>query len=303
MVPAADSLKLAGELLMNMTMLKQAINKSFSQQAPSYALHADAQKRSADLLAQFIRERMSDLPRGEILEIGCGTGIFTTHLLSLFGEENIAVSDASAAMLRQCEEAIAPVPARVKLLTLDAENAAVGTTNYSLIVSSFSLQWMSDFFAALQHLLAQLKPDGELIFSIPLNGSFREWREQCAQTGIPFTANRLPDRIELTDWCRRQALTLDWEQHPVVCKYNSSLEFFRSLKRVGASVNTNGDLLKPNQLRELIRTWDEANQICSGSASASASGSASSSDSGSDADRIAITYQVLCARISRRYDR
>lgn len=287
MVLAANSLKFDGEMLMNMTILKQAINKSFSQQAPSYGRHADVQKKSADLLAQFISTRMASIPPGKILEIGCGTGLFTNHLLSLFTQENIIVSDASEAMLHQCEEAIAPVPARVKMLTLDVEDKAASITNTALIVSSFTLQWMCDFYATLEHLLSQLRPDGELIFSIPVNGSFHEWREQCARTGIPFTANRLPARSTLTDWCREQSLTLEWEEHPVVCNYNSSLEFFRSLKGVGAAVNINGDLLKASQLRELIRSWDRANQ----------------SGSGADSHLIKVTYQVLCARISRGYER
>ncbi len=261
--------------LKDTSMLKEAIVKSFSQQAQTYAEHANVQAKSARILAQFLNTNIEKLAEGAILELGCGTGIFTEQLLQIFPTRYLTLSDVSNSMLAQCQTNLFVPSERVELLTLDAEELTLSHT-YALIAASFSLQWVSDFYGTINRLLTSLKPGGELVFSIPTAGTFREWEQQCTRIGVPFTANLLPKKEELIDWCGRHELSLNWEQHSIACNYESALEFFRSVKGVGAAVNTRGLALSPAQLRRLISSWDKHS-----------------------ANEVQVTYIVLCARITR----
>lgn len=302
-------------------LLKNAIKKSFSQHAGTYARHAEVQAASAEHLAQFIAGAKSSqkIPAGSVLEIGCGTGLFTKHLLSLFADRVIVASDVSQSMLDQCRLTLASTnlsavqssaqsesksssqsesetftqsesepssqsesesdAKHLKFSLLDADECE-SQERYALVAASFSLQWVTDFLRTLDALINHLKPDGQLVFSVPLNSSFAEWREQCLRARVPFTGNNLPDRTELIDWCRENSLTLEWQQQPITCSYSCPIEFFRSLKSVGAATNTSGVTLTPRELRRLIHVWNAASN-----------------------KEVRVTYDVLCARITRGYDK
>jgi malonyl-CoA O-methyltransferase len=278
-------------------LLKDAINKSFSRHAGTYARHAEVQATSAEHLAQFISSANSTrrIPAGSVLEIGCGTGLFTKHLLSLFADRVVVASDVSQSMLDQCRLMLASTnPSalqssaqsesksslqRLKFSLLDADNCE-SQERYALVAASFSLQWVTNFLGTLDALINHLKPDGQLVFSVPLNSSFSEWREQCVRARVPFTGNNLPDRTELVDWCRENSLTLEWQQQPITCSYSCPIEFFRSLKSVGAATNTSGVTLTQKELRRLIHAWNAASN-----------------------KEVLVTYDVLCARITRGYDK
>ncbi|MBS1953488.1 MAG: methyltransferase domain-containing protein [Cyanobacteria bacterium SZAS-4] len=262
---------------MNTTLIKEAINKSFSQQASMYDAHAKVQVSSAQALADFLRTDADKIPQGPILELGCGTGIFTMHLLDLFPERVLTVSDVSQSMLARCQLLLSPVRERILFSLIDAEEVA--EKEIALIAASFSLQWVTDFYATIGRLLETLKPDGQLVFSIPIAGSFSEWREQCSRTGVPFSANTLPEKSHLIEWCALKSLKLEWIKQPIVCQYDSALDFFKSLKGVGASVNTSGVRLTTSQLRRLVEEWDSNSNR-----------------------KIVVTYNVLCGRITRGYD-
>ncbi|HEY9731681.1 MAG TPA: methyltransferase domain-containing protein [Drouetiella sp.] len=264
---------------MNSMLLKEAINKSFSRQAGTYTRHADVQARSAAYLAQFISGSSQKLPPGSVLEIGCGTGLFTKHLLSMFSDRVVVASDVSESMLAQCQALASNSSTQLKFSLLDADNCQ-SDERYALITASFSLQWVTNILATVEKLLDHLKPDGQLIFTVPLNSSFGEWRRQCAAAGVPFTGNNLPDKNELVDWCKENSLTVEWQQQPIVCYYSDPIEFFRSLKGAGAATSTRGITLTQKELRRLIQVWKETSK-----------------------NDVQVTYDVLCARITRGYDK
>ena len=53
------------------------IAESFSARAESYELHAGLQRAVAGELARFLPE----LEQPHVLELGCGTGLFSRHLV------------------------------------------------------------------------------------------------------------------------------------------------------------------------------------------------------------------------------
>ena len=77
---------------------------SFGARAASYELHAEMQRAIAARLAGFL----PDVARPRVLELGCGTGLFSRHLITRYPDGRFTFSDLTPAMLEQCRQALAP---------------------------------------------------------------------------------------------------------------------------------------------------------------------------------------------------
>ena len=75
----------------------------FDARARSYERHAGLQRAVADQLARLLPERKS--PR--VLELGCGTGLFSRHLLARYPEGRFVLTDAAPAMIAECRRNLA----------------------------------------------------------------------------------------------------------------------------------------------------------------------------------------------------
>ncbi len=76
----------------------------FGARAASYELHAELQRAVADKLARFL----PDLERPRVLELGCGTGLFSRHLVGRYPEGSFVLTDAAPAMIAECRRNLAP---------------------------------------------------------------------------------------------------------------------------------------------------------------------------------------------------
>lgn len=201
-----------------------------------------------------------EIPPGPIIELGCGTGIFSAHLDNQLETRDITFSDASEPMVELCK--------RKRLLTSPPpgpglRNFAVATPgdllprSYSLIASSFMLQWLPDLSKALHCLLDCLVPGGMLLFSMPGRESFPEWRDVCARGGLIYTGNRLPDILDLVDTGSSRDCQFRVFSRPHAVEYRDSAEFFRSLRLSGSRTATGRTSTLAN-LRGIIKSWNQS---------------------------------------------
>ena len=72
-----------------------AVTAAFDASAPSYEAHAGVQRDVAARLARLL----PDLARPRVLELGCGTGLFSRHLVARYPEGRFVLTDAAPAML------------------------------------------------------------------------------------------------------------------------------------------------------------------------------------------------------------
>ena len=70
----------------------------FGARANDYERHADLQRSIADRLALLLPPL--DAPR--VLELGCGTGLLSRHLLAQYPDGNFVFTDLAKTMLEQC---------------------------------------------------------------------------------------------------------------------------------------------------------------------------------------------------------
>ncbi|MCR5535816.1 MAG: malonyl-ACP O-methyltransferase BioC [Succinivibrio sp.] len=158
----------------------KALNRSFSLAAATYTEAASMQARMAGILAQRIPVYAEAKPV-KVLELGCGTGLFTSCLLEKLAHTRLTLclNDLSAPMLRQCLKTV-PEGLECETRCGDLRQIELGS-DYDLIASNCVLQWIDPLQETLKRLALSLKDGGVLLFS---DFGVRHFEEIKALTGI-----------------------------------------------------------------------------------------------------------------------
>jgi malonyl-CoA O-methyltransferase len=209
----------------------------FGARAESYERHAGLQRAVADHLARLLPER--DSPN--VLELGCGTGLLSRHLLARYPEGRFVLSDAAPAMIAECRRNLAAGDqSRISFEVMDAGEAG-GHAELDLIVSSMTLHWLANPVASLERLRRLLAPDGVLLYATLGPDSFAEWRAVLAREGLP---SGLAEIVPLPGVVEEERLVPDAD----------ALAFLERMKAVGGLTPREGYTpLSPGALRRAIR--------------------------------------------------
>jgi malonyl-CoA O-methyltransferase len=212
----------------------------FGARATSYELHAGLQRAIADKLADFLPK----LARPRVLELGCGTGLFSRHLVKRYPEGYFILTDVAPEMIAECRRNLAPLgPAQISFEVMDAGEAG-GHAGLDLIVSSMTLHWLPDPVASLERLSRFLAPGGILLYATLGPESFAEWRSTLAAEGLPSGLVSLP---ALPGVVGEERLMPDAD----------ALSFLRRIKAVGGLTPQEGYVpLSSGSLRRAIRAAD-----------------------------------------------
>ena len=212
----------------------------FGARAASYELHAGLQRAVADKLSAFLPER----ERPRVLELGCGTGLFSRHLVKRYLGGHFVLTDVAPAMIAECRRNLAPLgPAQISFEVMDAGEAG-GHAELDLIVSSMTLHWLPDPCASLKRLKRFLAPDGILLYATLGPESFAEWRATLAGERLPSGLVDLPALPGIVD---EQRVVPDAD----------AISFLRRIKTVGGLTPRDGYVpLSPGALRRAIRAAD-----------------------------------------------
>jgi malonyl-CoA O-methyltransferase len=194
----------------------------------------------ADKLARFLPAL--DSPR--VLELGCGTGLFSRHLIERYPDGSFVLTDVAPAMIAQCRRNLAPTgKAHISFQVMDAGEAG-GHADLDLIVSSMTLHWLADPVASLERLKQFLAPEGLLLYATLGPDSFAEWRAVLAGQNLP---SGLADISPLPGVVEEERLVPDAD----------ALAFLRRMKAVGGLTPKEGYTpLAPGALRRAIHATD-----------------------------------------------
>jgi malonyl-CoA O-methyltransferase len=212
----------------------------FGARASSYELDAGLQRAVADKLACFLPA----LDRPRVLELGCGTGLFSRHLVKLYPHGHFVLTDVAPAMIAECRRNVAGLgPAHISFEVMDAGEAG-GYAGLDLIVSSMTLHWLPDPVASLERLSRLLVPNGVLLYATLGPESFAEWRATLAGEGLPSGIVEIP---RLPGILEEERLVPDAD----------ALSFLRRIKAVGGLTPKEGYApLSPGALRRAIHAAD-----------------------------------------------
>jgi malonyl-CoA O-methyltransferase len=218
-----------------------AVAQSFGARAESYEDHADLQRAVADRLAALL----PPLAAPRVLELGCGTGLFSRHLLARYPDGDFLLTDLAPSMLEQCRRNLAPEPEQ--RVSFDVMDAARPSTDgrFDLIAASMTLHWLADPATTVEALRGRLAPGGMLLYAAIGRHSFRQWREVLQEQGLPSGVLEIPDLPSIVD-----------EERIVTDK--DTLGFLRRMRAVGGLTPREGYAsLSPGQLRRAIRGADK----------------------------------------------
>ena len=227
---------------------------SFGAASSTYDLHSTVQQQAAEHLATKLQNIKAQIPAGPVLEVACGTGIFTKHITEILPGRDFVITDISQAMVRECKANIAIT---ANYATLDAEQI-IEENKYALVVCAFAAQWFHNIEGTFDRLLNALIPGGYLLFSVPTDESFPEWKKVCQELGVDFSGNPLPKANIIESFCKSRNITADLQLLKIESRYSCSLEFFKGLKGLGAAVRVTNEsnTPAPTSLLSIIHQWD-----------------------------------------------
>lgn len=193
-----------------------------------------------------------------IFEFGCGTGFVTDELIERALSAEILATDVSVGMIEFAQKRIQNP--RVSFRQLNILDFEV-TSQYDLIVSGATLQWVSPLSLVFNKFHRGLKDDGLLLCSVMTEGTYRELHQLRAELfphllvrrALP-TAEYLQGELQAADFKVISERKIARESH-----YSSALDFIRALRCFGL---TSGELsagprtLTRGELAELIAEYD-----------------------------------------------
>jgi 2-polyprenyl-3-methyl-5-hydroxy-6-metoxy-1,4-benzoquinol methylase len=147
-------------------MTKDSQFIAYQQNAGVYDAENDHRKRTFEKKVSLITEMMTYSPRKfrkTILEVGCGTGIFTDRLAEILPNASITASDAYPAMLEFARDRLGHRP-NVRVVQYDAEEVLSVDHRFDIICGVDLIHHLDNPVKAMTNWLKCVKPGAELLF-------------------------------------------------------------------------------------------------------------------------------------------
>ena len=223
--------------------IEKNIIKSFSKYAHSYDRYALLQKSMAERLASYLPES----PPSHILELGCGTGVFTRHLLTM-PINKLTLNDISPVMIDTLKSRLT-IPSNTKFIIGNAEKVSLEKSD--LICANAVFQWFLNPMEALIHLKGSLNKTGTILFSTFGPETLMEFRE-TANLGSIITLFSLKQWKTFIKNSGYTLNSIDVEKRKIFSP--STLNLMKNLQQIGAAPIR---IFNAGGLRKLIRNYDQ----------------------------------------------
>ena len=245
---------------------KNALAQQFSAAAESYDVWAKAQ---AEIAARLMQHIPAGLAPSLIVDLGCGTGLLSAHLIERYPAASLVGIDLASGMVNHCcnsfqaegtVTAAAGTGPRARFMLGDVEDRASLVPHAELVASSCVAQWFADMPATVCMWAKSLAPGGAMAFACLLEGSFCEleeaYHEALARSfrGLPLPAPEALPRLFRSCGLRPTLCAED----VVKARYAGARMALRSFQQIGAVFQGQPEhlALGPAALRRLIESYD-----------------------------------------------
>ncbi len=234
-----------------------SVGRRFTAAANTYAARATIQAAVAHSLVRLIPPSEAV---ARILEVGCGTGILTRHMLGGFPNAIIDAIDISEGMIAAASSQFRAAPT----IFWHAADACCfrAIKPYDLIVSNCAMHWVNPLPNGLANLANQLTATGHLAFSLMLNGTLSELHDsrlRVAPDKPPLS--RLPELHEVVSILEACGCAVsDQCDETLIETYISSAEFLRALHELGltgGAVSRAATPLSRGEIQRLVADYQE----------------------------------------------
>jgi 2-polyprenyl-3-methyl-5-hydroxy-6-metoxy-1,4-benzoquinol methylase len=140
---------------------------AYQQNAAAYDVQNLSHSRSLKIKSELICAFLANQRRNggqSILEVGCGTGLFTERIARLLPDASITATDAFPAMLDIARQRLARYE-NVRLAQYDAEAPPAFAEKFDVVCGMDIIHHLDDPVLALKNWVAAVKPGATLIFS------------------------------------------------------------------------------------------------------------------------------------------
>lgn len=172
-----------------------------------------------------------------IADFGCGTGFNTQKLFEKTKPDKLFAIDFSEQSLQEAQKIIFSNPllnSPKKLILIPQDfNQIIFSENYlDLIFSNMAFQWSLDFKLTLDLIFTQLKPQGVLLFSMPIQGTFENIKLSYK--------NNFYDLLQIQDLLKKTGFTLlKISQDSFSYDFKTAYQALKSIKNTGAQTKLN----------------------------------------------------------------
>ncbi|MFH1847829.1 MAG: methyltransferase domain-containing protein [Candidatus Omnitrophota bacterium] len=202
---------------------KKSLKRSFSRYALTYDGASDFQRDAGMFLLKKISE--DGFCCKSALDIGMGTGNITRALAADTGADVLGC-DIAWGMVA----ASRGMGGDITAVQGDAEHLPFAGNSFDMVFSNIAYQWVPDLSRAFCDAARVLKQDGRFYFSILSKGSLPELYSVFKEAG-----DLMPPGNKIYAAVKDSGLKMLWGKRIVIRKYyDTSMDFLRALKQVGA---------------------------------------------------------------------
>lgn len=216
----------------------EKVSRKFGKAAMSYDTHAIAQYSAAIKLADRLMA-MDPAIGGEVLEIGCGTGLFTHEYAPKVNAGSITFVDITATGpfgVASCEEYVV---SDAELWIEKCER------QYDIIVSASAIQWFADIPRFLHMCHERLRPGGVLAISTFTPGNLGEL-DALRPSPLLY-----PKSTDLREWLAAEFEDVRVEEDEIKVEFRSAREVLMHLKHTGVGGSAPGKGLRMADMSHL----------------------------------------------------
>lgn len=241
---------------------KQRVADSFSRAASSYDSVARLQRQVGQKLLDSLPNQLqpsqlqsSQLQSDQVVDLGCGTGYFTTRLADKYTSAGIAGVDLAQGMLTfaRSEHNLAAA-----WLCGDAEDLPLADNSVDLIFSNLALQWCEQLPRLAAEIARVLRPGGQLAFTSLGGKTLCELKQSWAEVDDYVHVNQFLDAEDWRDAFSGSGLNFQhFDIDHCELSYRDLRHLMDELKGIGAH-NVNAGQKKGLTGREQICTLIQA---------------------------------------------
>lgn len=214
---------------------KSLIAARFAAAAPHYNRHAEAQRQIHAELAALLAAHAPSSAR-KVLEIGCGTGLFSRILAAQFPQAQLVLNDLHpdcTAAPSGFQTAFAANGFMPEYRFGDAEHTDFGS-GYDAVCSASALQWLADPAAFLTRAAAMLVSDGLLVFNTFTPANLHQIRALTNQ-GLDY-----PEAAQWQAWLARDYEILSLHSETITLSFDTPRQVLRHLQATGVTATGSG---------------------------------------------------------------
>lgn len=214
---------------MHATINTDRVARAFHRNHATYDQHAIVQREMARALIAPLRD-LCPHRLGQVLELGCGTGLVTRELAEAFDLGACTVNDLVPDLAESAADLLRRGGAGpVACLPGDIEAITEFPAAQSLIVSGATFQWLRDIARFLLRITAHLRPGGLLAFSTFGPENLRELRNA---TGIGLPYPPLDSLRAILAGSKEVLVAREWR---TTLRFDSALDVLRHLRKTGVN--------------------------------------------------------------------